>query len=165
VPPYLVFSFALAEACAGWHSIDDGVMGGVSHSAVGCAAGALVFSGTVSLENNGGFASIRSPAARYDLSGAGGVALRVKGDGKTYKLNLKADAGFDGVQYQAAFATSGQWEEVRLPWSAFEPRFRGRPVRDAPPLDPARIASFGLLISDRQSGPFRLEVERIEAWR
>jgi monofunctional biosynthetic peptidoglycan transglycosylase len=165
VPPYLVFSFALADTCAGWYSIDDGVMGGVSYSSVRCADGELVFSGVVSLANNGGFASIRSPAAHYDLSGATGVALRVKGDGKTYKLNLKPDAGFDGVQYQASFVTSGQWEEARLPWSAFEPRFRGRLVHDAPPLDPSRIASFGLLISDKQSGPYRLEVERIEGYR
>lgn len=162
--PLVVFSFALAGACAGWQSIDDGVMGGVSRSSVECRDGALQFRGTVSLENNGGFASIRSAPARHDLSGHAGLALHIKGDGKTYKLNLKTDPGFDGVQYQASFATTGGDEVVRLPFADFVPRFRGRAVA-APPLDVARIATFGFLIADKQAGPFALAVSRIEAWR
>ena len=163
---YILFSFAVAEACAGWYSIDDPVMGGLSWSRVECTTtGTMRFSGVVSLENNGGFASIRSPAGRYDLSAYDELRLRVKGDGKTYKLNLKPDSGLDGVQYQATFETSGARQEIELPFAMFEPRFRGRPVRDAPPLDPARVASFGFLISDKQAGPFALEIERIEARR
>ncbi len=163
---YILFSFAVAGACAGWYSIDDPVMGGLSRSRVECfTAGTLRFSGVVSLQNNGGFASIWSAAGRYDLGAYDGLRLRVKGDGKTYKLNLKPDSGFDGVQYQAAFKTSGTWQNISLPFAAFEPRFRGRLIREAPPLDPSRVASFGFLISDKQAGPFALEIERIEAWR
>ena len=163
---YILFSFAVAEACAGWYSIDDPVMGGLSWSRTECTTpGSMRFSGVVSLENNGGFASIRSAAGTYDVGGYDGIRLRVKGDGRTYKLNLKPDSGFDGVQYQASFETSGMWQDIELPFAAFEPRFRGRLVRDAPPLDPSRVASFGFLISDKQAGPFALEIERIEAWR
>lgn len=162
--PLVLFSFALANACAGWQSIDDVVMGGVSHSTVDCRDGALHFHGTVSLENNGGFASIRSAPARHDLTGYAGVALHLRGDGKTYKLNIKTDSGFDGVQYQANFASSGAEQIVRLPFADFIPRFRGRAV-DAPPLDIARIATFGFLIADKQAGAFSLRVSRIEAFR
>jgi NADH dehydrogenase [ubiquinone] 1 alpha subcomplex assembly factor 1 len=162
---HVLFDFALADACAGWYSIDDPVMGGVSSSrAEWTSVGAMRFAGVVSLENNGGFASIRSAAGNHDLVGCGGLALRVKGDGKTYRLNLKPDDRFDGLQYQAAFRTSGAWEDIRLPFAAFEPRFRGRPVPDAPVLNPSRVASVGLLISDRQAGPFTLEIERIEVY-
>jgi monofunctional biosynthetic peptidoglycan transglycosylase len=166
MPPYVIFSFAMAEACAGWHVIDDVVMGGASHSIARCTErGTLLFSGTVSLANGGGFASIRSAPGQYDLRSRAGVALRVRGDGKTYKLNLKTDTRFDGVQYQVAFKTAtGAWEEIRLPFSAFEPRFRGRPVPDAPALDPAGVTTFGLLIADKQAGAFRLELEHIEAF-
>lgn len=160
----LLFSFALASACTGWQSIDDVVMGGVSHSAVACRDGALHFEGMVSLENFGGFASMRSAPARYDLTGYAGVALHLTGDGKTYKLNLKTDPGFDGVQYQASFATSGEAQVIRLAFDAFVPRMRGRDV-SAPPLDTARIATFGVLIADKQAGPFALRIARIEAWR
>ena len=68
----------------------------------------------------------------------------------------------DGVQYQMRFATqAGEWRGIRLPITEFQPTFRGRTVQ-APTLDPARIQVFGLLISDRQAGPFRLVVKSIQ---
>jgi hypothetical protein len=162
----MILALTLAAASLPWQVIDDGVMGGRSASkAETTPAGTLLFRGHVSLENNGGFASIRSVPARHDLGSATGIVLRVRGDGKRYKFNLKSDAAFDGVQYQAAFDTrAGEWLEVRLPFDAFEPRFRGRPVPGAPPLDPARIVTFGFLVSDRQAGPFALEIDTLSAW-
>jgi monofunctional biosynthetic peptidoglycan transglycosylase len=158
--------FTLAAAVLQWQVIDDGVMGGLSASRVEATeAGTLVFHGRVSLENNGGFASIRSGPARHDLGAANGIVLRVRGDGKRYKLNLRTDAAFDGVQYQAAFDTrAGEWLEVRLPFDTFQARFRGRRLQGVPPLDPSRIVTFGFLISDRQEGAFRLEIDTLSAW-
>jgi hypothetical protein len=78
-------------------------------------------------------------------------------------LGRRTDDAFDGVQYQARFASqSGEWQDIRLPINEFQPTFRGCTVQ-APTLDPARIRIFGLLISDRQAGPFRLMVESIKA--
>lgn len=150
-----------------WRAINDGVMGGVSRGGVEIARdGWLVFAGEVSLERNGGFASVRTVPAPLGVPGARAVRLEVRGDGKRYKLNLKTDEAFDGVQYQAAFATpAGQWTTLTLPLEAFAPKHRGRDVPDAPPLDPARIVTLGLLISDRQAGPFRLEVRAIDLVR
>jgi len=53
------------------------------------------------------------------------------------------------------------WQTVRLPPAAFKPSFRGREVRDAPALDPARIRQVGLMIAARQQGPFTLNVRSI----
>ncbi len=148
-----------------WRSIDDVVMGGVSRSEARLTAdGALRFSGVVSLENNGGFASIRSEPVKLDLSGAQGLRLRVKGGGKGFKLNLKTEAGFDTVQYQAPFMAPEEWGTVTLPFAAFRAVFRGRPVPNAPALDPARIVTLGFLISERQEGPFLLEIASITAY-
>jgi len=58
----------------------------------------------------------------------------------------------------------GEWQTLRFSFSEFRASFRGREVPQAPPLDPARIASFGLLISDKQAGPFRLELAWIGAF-
>ena len=125
----------------------------------------LLFTGEVSLDNNGGFASIRTAPQQHDLADATGIVLRVRGDGKRYRANLRTDATFDGVQYQAGFTTvDGNWQAVRLDFAQFEPRFRGRPVPDARRLDPARIRSFGLVIAERQAGPFRLEIDTITSW-
>ena len=160
---FMTLAFTLIAAATAWTSVDDGVMGGRSASrAVSTRDHTLLFAGDVSLDNNGGFASIRTAPQQHDLTGTTGIVLRVRGDGKRYRVNLRNDATLDGVQYQAGFATiEGTWQDIRLDFTQFEPRFRGRPVPGAPPLDPARIVTFGLLIADGQAGPFRLELDTI----
>jgi hypothetical protein len=146
-----------------WRPVDDVVMGGVSRSAFGQAgAGVARFHGFVSLENSGGFASVRTPPRDWDAAGATAFALRVRGDGKTYKFTLRTSDGFDGIQYQQRFtAAAGKWSDVRLPVSDFVATFRGRKVPFAPSLDPAKVRAIGLMISDKQAGSFELRVDRI----
>ena len=152
---------------AGWQVVNDDVMGGISTSQVRVAAdGTVVFAGSVSLENNGGFASVRTVPARHDLAGCDAFVVRVRGDGRRYKFTVRTGSSFDSAIYQAAFPTKeGEWEEHRLAFRDFVPTFRGRVLSGAPPLDPARITSVGFLISDKQAGPFRLETAWVEAHR
>jgi hypothetical protein len=159
----ILLDFDDASEAASWRPVDDGVMGGVSSSGFDLAADGIArFSGHVSLANNGGFASVRTPPRDWDIAGAAAFVLRVRGDGQTYKFTLRTGDGFDGVQYQARFAPpAGEWTDVRLPVAAFAPTFRGRVLPDAPPLDPSRVRALGLMISDRQAGPFELLVDRI----
>jgi len=160
-----LFDFQAVESTAGWSAIDDTVMGGVSASRLRHdPAGHAVFEGVVSLDHNGGFASVRSRPGELGAPGAVSYVLEVRGDGKRYKLNLRTDDAFDGVSYQAVFEAPGeQWTTVRLPVSGFRPTFRGRVVATAPPLDPARVRQVGLMIADRQAGTFRLAVRSIGA--
>ena len=146
-----------------WRPVDDVVMGGVSSSAFGqAAAGVARFHGNVSLENFGGFASVRTPPRDWDTAGAEAFVLRVRGDGKTFKFTIRTGDGFDGIQYQQRFtATAGEWSDVRLPVSDFVATFRGRKVPFAPSFDPAKVRAIGLMISDKQAGPFELLVDRI----
>jgi NADH dehydrogenase [ubiquinone] 1 alpha subcomplex assembly factor 1 len=161
-----LYDFSDPKAAAGWTAIHDVVMGGRSAGDIESTAdGSMLFEGVVSLENNGGFASIRSRPRQWDLGAYDGMVIRVLGDGKRYKLNLKTDSSFDGVMYRVSFETNeGEWQTLRFPFSDFWASFRGRVVPDAPPLDPAHIASIGLLISDKQEGPFRLEIAWIGAY-
>lgn len=70
----LLFDFTDPSAANAWHAIDDRVMGGISRSTLRHdPAGHAVFEGTVSLERNGGFASVRSSSGERGLPGAGGV--------------------------------------------------------------------------------------------
>ncbi len=149
-----------------WPSIDDVVMGGVSSSAMTLVEGAAVFRGDLSLENNGGFASVRSQPADPGLGEHHGILLKVRGDGRTYGFRLRTSAAFDGVSYQTPLETErDRWIEVRLPFAAFEPVFRGRRVPGHPALDPAEIKTFGVIIADKNPGPFRLEIDWIKAYR
>ncbi len=151
-----------ADEAARWSPTDDVVMGGQSSSAMLAGDGVGIFAGELSLEGGGGFASVRRQEHVVDLSAFDAIELRVRGDGKRYKLNLRTTDSLDGVVYQAAFETHpGTWLTVALPLEDFAPRFRGRPASGI--LDRAHVSSLGLVISDRQAGPFRLEVEKIVA--
>lgn len=144
-----------------WPSINDGVMGGVSDGEMVVAGGIATFRGEVSFDNNGGFASVRSRPRLHDLSGYEGVVVRVRGDGRRYGLRLRTDAAFEGVSYQALIEPpAGEWADIAVPFGDFQPVFRGRALPDHPPLDPARITTFGFMIS-RQEGPFRLDITAI----
>jgi NADH dehydrogenase [ubiquinone] 1 alpha subcomplex assembly factor 1 len=162
-----LFRFDSPASVADWSPVDDRVMGGVSQSgmrfdSVADAAGHAIFEGVVSLERNGGFASVRASAKAPALSAATHYVIEVRGDGKRYKLNLRMADTFDGVSYQANFQTvADTWAFVALPVNAFEPTFRGRRVVEAPPLDPAKVRQIGLMIADKQVGRFALAIRRI----
>jgi NADH dehydrogenase [ubiquinone] 1 alpha subcomplex assembly factor 1 len=163
----LIFNFDSPAEVAQWRTIDDVVMGGVSQSVIKAGSqGTCLFTGTVSLENFGGFASASSLPAAYDLGGFTGIAIRVKGDGKRYKFTTKTDTAFSGFTYQAPFNTeSGVWIELRFPFKSFVPMFRGSVMENVDPIDPEKVKSFGLLIADKQKEPFRLEIDWIKAYR
>ena len=160
----ILFDFQTATNAAAWQVVNDDVMGGVSTSSFRLTNGAAVFQGEVSLENNGGFASARSLPAHHDLAGCDAFVIRARGDGRGYKFTARTDQSFDSAIYQAVLPTKkGEWKEHHLLMKDFVPTFRGRALSGEPPLDPARVASVGFLISDRQAGPFRLEIVWIKA--
>jgi len=164
VPETILFDFSAVTNASAWQIVNDEVMGGVSTSSFGVTNGIAAFRGEVSLENNGGFASVRSPLVRHELAGCEAFVIRVRGDGQRYKLTARTDRSFDSTLYQVVFATrQGEWAEHRLPMKNFIATFRGRVRADAPALDPAKIISMGFLISDKQEGPFKLEVAWIKA--
>ena len=161
-----LFDFSSSKASASWNSIDDRVMGGVSTSSFlhEDSSGAL-FSGEVSMEHGGGFASVRSGHLDLDLSDYQGLAISFMGDGNSYKLSVTTEPRFDSVVYRAVFNTKpGTWEELKIPFRLFVPTFRGETVAGAPELDPSRIVALGLLISQNQKGPFCLKVSSIKAY-
>jgi hypothetical protein len=160
-----IFDFQTATNSPAWQVVNDDVMGGVSTSQFQVLInGGAVFSGVVSLENNGGFASVRSSPVRQNLNGTDAFVFRVRGDGRRYKFTVRTESGFNAPNYQAEFTTRrGEWEEHRLSFKDFVPTFRGRVLTDVPPLNPAKVVSVGFLISDQQEGAFKLEVAWIKA--
>jgi NADH dehydrogenase [ubiquinone] 1 alpha subcomplex assembly factor 1 len=159
----VLFEFADPLAVQAWAAIDDRVMGGASRSRLRADTnGHAVFEGEVSLDRNGGFASVRSAPSERGQAGAQACLIDVRGAARQYKLSLLLDDGFDIPSYQAAFEPAGDdWQTLRLPMSSFRASFRGRDVHGAPPVDPARIRQVGLTIAARQAGPFALAVRRI----
>jgi len=155
-----------AENPSQWRVINDGVMGGLSRGSIILTNdGTGLFTGELSLENNGGFASVRTMVDSPDLSEYAGLEVRVKGDGRTYQLRLRDNQRTDGLAYRAVFQTKiDTWLTVRIPFKEFVPTFRGRIIDGAPVLDTAHIHQVGFMIADKVSGPFSLEIEFVQVW-
>lgn len=163
----MLFDFSRAENRDSWNIINDGVMGGISRSEIiFSGSGMAIFQGTVSLENNGGFASTRSGSRSYKLGNYSGLLLQIRGDGKDYQLRLRTNGRFDGISYRYRFTTKTETVQIiRANFTDFEPVFRGRILDDAEPLSPENIKQIGFLIADKQSGTFRLEVDWIKVFK
>lgn len=148
-----------------WSPIDDVVMGGMSFSRIEpTGRNSARFFGMVSLENNGGFASVVSPDVRFDLSNANGLALHIYGDGKLYGFVIRC-ANNMRIRYQAQFFTEPNvWETVYLPFSRFQPMIFGTILAGAPPMNISHITSCGLIISEKQFGEFTLELAWIASY-
>ncbi len=161
--PRDLYDFTHQQTSGVWMIVNDGVIGGISESRLSLnLQGFLVFEGRVSLDYGGGFASVRSILNRLDADPYDGILIRFKGDGKRYQLRLRQEDRMDGVAYSRHFETkTGEWEEVFLPFHSFQASYRGRGLPDYPKLDTSRISQLGLMISDKQEGNFRLEVQRI----
>jgi monofunctional biosynthetic peptidoglycan transglycosylase len=84
-----------------WVSVNDNVMGGVSKGGFRITdERTLVFFGNLSLENRGGFASIRTRPADLELDGYDTIVLHVKGDGRTYYFNLRTSSSRPAGSYR-----------------------------------------------------------------
>lgn len=138
--------------------VNDGVMGGLSQSGLRQDEQGMVFEGQVSLENNGGFASLRSPARLPQ--GTHLLALLAKGDGKRYKLVLRTELA-PRVNYAADFIAEPTWHTYRFNANQFKATFRGQAV-NAPTLSFSDVVEFGILISDNQPGSFSIQLKTLQ---
>jgi len=144
-----------------WRITNDGVMGGLSRSAVRSDDGRLVFEGELSRENDGGFASVLG-ALDDTLAPFRGVRLTVRGDGRRYQLRLREEDGSRGIAWRAFFEAGPEPRRITLRPEDFEPVFRGRPVPGAPPLADCRIRHLGFMLAGGEPGRFSLEVADLE---
>ena len=163
-----LFVFNLLVVCAQananqrWYVINDSVMGGVSNSQVTQTQESLLFTGNVSLDNNGGFASIRTELNTQSQN-TKAIVLRVKGDGQTYQLRLRTTNYLDGAAYTHSFKTvKNEWVDINFAPSDFTLTYRGRVLEQQPIIDFDDIKQLGFMIAGKQEGKFKLEVGKIE---
>lgn len=157
--------FTSTSADFGWYVLNDNVMGGKSEGGFEQGQGELSFTGRTNT-NGGGFSSIRTQPMQLDLSNHAGIRLHVKGDGRRYTWRLTTAARWRGrqVSYQADFETqNGTWIMVDILFPSFVPKFRGVQL-DGPMLDAGMITGMGLMIYDKQDGPFELHMASVHAF-
>ncbi len=136
-----------------WRCICDTVMGGVSAARLARTTldgvRALHLTGTVSLENNGGFVQmsldLASPGAVLDASRFSGLALWVMGNTERYNLHLRSpDMTRVWQSWRAEFTAPETWTRLYIPFTSFQPH------RTEIPVTPARLARIGLVAIGRE---------------
>ena len=163
----VLFDFAGTDAAKEWQTVNDGVMGGVSEGKFRITEKqTLEFFGTLSLENNGGFASVRTKGKKLGLEKGDVLVARVRGDGREYSMNLYLSKRRVAYSYRTTVQTrKDEWIEVKIPLDQFEATSFGRLMKDAGAVKPVDINALGFMLGDKKAGPFRMEVEWIKVER
>ena len=159
----VLYNFNDNELAVEWFVINDDVIGGISKSKVLLTSDScLQFSGTLSMENNGGFASIRTGKQSLNLRGYKGIRIRVKGDGRLYQFRIRTDSNIDGIAYKHEFQTvDDEWQVIDLHFSSFLPTYRGRILEDIESIVGENIRQLGFLIADKSTTPFNLLLDKV----
>ncbi|MGB3182229.1 MAG: CIA30 family protein [Cyclobacteriaceae bacterium] len=155
-----IFDFDKQTGPDKWQIEDDVVMGGRSsgHFSVN-DEGHGVFEGHVSLENNGGFSSLRYKTDKIDVSDSKHIVVRLKGDGKKYQLRIKHELD-DKPYYVSTFDTSGEWEEIKVRMAEMYPSFHGEKM-DIPDFNHDSVEEVTFLIGNKKEQDFKLLIDKI----
>jgi hypothetical protein len=155
-----LFDFTTDVNMNRWAVVNDGVMGGLSKGKLEVTAeGHGRFTGTVSLENYGGFTSIRCAVADIATTENSRIQLRIKGDGKNYQFRVKHKAR-DYQSYITTIPTTGDWETIEFPLNELYPSWRGQKL-DMPNFDQSSMNEFTFLIANKRNESFELLIDKV----
>lgn len=155
-----IYDFSPESERGDWYVVDDGVMGGRSQGTVGLTAeGHGIFQGSISLENNGGFSSIRHRPNGIETSESSMFRIRLKGDQKTYQFRVKTSSN-EMQSYVYEFETTGEWQEISIPFNEMYPSYRGRKL-NMPNYPGDNMYECTFLIANKKNESFSLEIDRI----
>jgi len=158
---HIIFDFNKKTDIENWIIVDDVVMGGKSSGTFNLnAEGHGVFEGTVSLENNGGFSSVRYRFEKILIQESTKIILKIRGDGKQYQFRIKHNTG-DYYSYIAPFSTTGEWQEIEILLKDMYPSFRGRKLEQAN-FSNDYIEEIAFLIGNKNQEEFELLIDKIE---
>ena len=159
-----LFDSGAKPSSLNWNIVNDTVMGGRSSSRwISKSSSPCSFEGYLSLENNGGFASVRCDLNNENLTKTEGIFIRVKGDGRKYQFRIRSQAS-RWANYSHEFKTvRNKIKTFYLPFKDFEPSWRGRSLNNLPVLKGKDVRGIGFLLGDKIQGKFKLEILSISA--
>lgn len=161
----LLFDFGIDKNFGRWSIINDGVMGGLSQSEAILDADALLFTGNVSLKNNGGFVSLRSALGDYDLSSYSYCEIRFKSDtDREFEVLIEKDTPFYLPKFRAKFGGDNkEWQTVTISLQDFEISRMGTTIQVG--IDSGRlkgIQRIGFILADKREGTFNLWIDYLK---
>lgn len=156
----LIFNFNKTSNLQNWKIVDDVVMGGRSNGQMEITEdGFGRFYGDISLDNNGGFSSVRYSLDPKSAEGFSKFVLKVKGDGKTYQFRVKSHQN-QRHSHIFKFQTTGNWETVAIPFEEMYASFRGYRL-NMPNFNGDQIEEIAFLIGNKKEESFELLIDAI----
>ena len=156
----VIFDFTKDADVRNWYVVNDTVMGGESAGKMGVdTEGNGMFQGHVSLDNNGGFSSIRYDAGKTKLQGYSKFVIKLKGDGKDYQFRVKTKSN-EYYSYIFSFSTTGNWQTIEIPFNIMNASFRGRSL-DMANFPGEYLEEIGFLIGNKKAEDFKLAIDNI----
>ena len=163
ISPNYEIDFGQKTGGQDWQIINDGVMGGLSKGQVEISEETLIFKGTVSLENNGGFTSLRGPYQNYDLSNFETLTIKYKSTGQDIAFRMKLHERWYMPYFKANLrSTDNEWQTVSIPLKDFEQyRVGDATGQKMSPKDLANVIGLGFITNSKKASAFQFEVDFI----
>ncbi len=159
-PDSVIVDFSIEGSVSNWRIVDDVVMGGRSDGRMAVnEEGNAVFSGRVSLENNGGFSSVRHGFPERQVQDHHYFKIRLKGDGKKYQFRVRSDLS-EQHSYAYTIQTDGTWQTVLVPLAEMYPTWRGRKL-NMPNYPGSTLSEIVFLVGNKKKEEFRLEIDYV----
>ena len=147
-----------------WYVINDGVMGGLSQGKLSLTKDYLHYEGRVSLENNGGFASIRAPYGEYDLTPYKSVEIRYKSTSYDFAFVLENRQRFYEPTYKHNLpSTNNKWVTLKMNLVDFGGYQLGRKLNTQLTKQiQSEIIRMGFISNEKRAGDFDLSIDYIK---
>ncbi|MFD1161146.1 MULTISPECIES: CIA30 family protein [Hwangdonia] len=162
----IVFNFGTQHNTENWRIVNDGVMGGVSTSSLIENDNAILFKGETSLDNNGGFASIRTLIDKGRLKDCKTMTIRFKSSSthRTFGLSLKTSQRYYIPYHKFTFTPkSTDWEELKINITEFKHYRISEIIGENMPLEVLKeVFNIALIVSDGKAGDFNIEIDYIK---
>tara|TARA_B000000475_G_scaffold266614_1_gene256555 strand:- start:787 stop:1299 length:513 start_codon:yes stop_codon:yes gene_type:complete len=156
----LIYDFKTSNPVVDWYVVNDNVMGGFSKGLIKKnKVGNGIFSGKISLFNNGGFSSVRYNFENIVVSASDTLIFHVYGDNKDYQLRVKQSKYDRHVYTKKAFIKKG-WHFLKVPLNEMGASFRGRRLR-MNNFDKSYISEIGILLGNKVEESFNLKIDSI----
>lgn len=147
-----------------WQIVNDNVMGGRSKANIEISEdGLLHYFGEISLENNGGFSSLRYKDLDVSVSANDVIRLTVKGDGNKYQFRVTSEEN-PGFSYITYFKTISQLTTIDIKLKYLYPSFRGRKL-NLPNFENGKLRELGILFGNKKEEKFSLKIQKVELIR
>jgi NADH dehydrogenase [ubiquinone] 1 alpha subcomplex assembly factor 1 len=154
-----------AEKNQEWVLLSDNIMGGITKSKIEYTDNSVLLSGNISLDNYGGFSSIKTQYKSFDLSQFNAIKIKFKSTNQKFVFTLEDDQDWTQPNYINEFSSKKDetWEEATIYFKDFKEIIIGQPTGNIMKFRSLKnIVRLGIMTKEKKEGPFSLEVDYIE---